>query len=172
MAKPNAEPAAKGGGMMSSILGLLMITGLAVGGGGLFGLQIAQRFGPNAAKSTPAHTPAPDNHGAKDHGHGKEATPKGHGPRLVNLPNIITNLASPEKTWIRIEAAVVIEGENADKLPGIVAEDIIAYLRTVKLEDLQGGSGYLYLREDLNERIRVRGQGKVRDLVLQSLIVE
>jgi flagellar FliL protein len=53
-----------------------------------------------------------------------------------------------------------------------VAEDIVTYLRTVTLEQLQGGSGYQYLREDLNERVRVRGQGKVRDFVLQSFIVE
>ena len=161
---------------MSTILALLILTGLGVGAGGFFGLQAAQKLGPNAPKASAA--PAHDSHGAKDAGHGKDdkhkdpKDPKNLGPRIVSLPNIITNLAAPEKVWIRIEGSVVVEGENGEKMAGQVAEDIVAYLRTVTLEQIQGSSGYQYLREDLNERIRVRGQGKVRDFVLQSFIVE
>ena len=181
MAKPQDTKPAKGGGFLSGILALLIITGLGVGAGGLFGLQAAQRLGPSAQKNSPV--PAHDAHGGKDAGHGKDAHGKdGHGkdakdakvvgPRLIPLPNLVTNLAAPDKVWIRIEGSVVVEGENGEKLAGAVAEDIVKYLRTVTLEQLQGGSGYQYLREDLNERVRVRGQGKVRDFVLQSFIVE
>lgn len=178
MAKPKDTKPAKGGGFLSGLLAVLIVTGLGVGAGGLFGLQAAQRLGPNAPKSSPA--PAHDAHASKDTGHGKDGhgkdgatkDAKAAGPRLVPLPNLITNLAAPEKVWIRIEGAVLIEGDNAEKMVAVVAEDIVAYLRTVTLEQLQGGSGYQYLREDLNERVRVRGQGKVRDLVLQSFIVE
>ena len=43
---------------------------------------------------------------------------------------------------------------------------------TLTLDQVQGASGYHYMKEDLDERARLRGQGKVRDLVLQSFIVE
>ena len=48
---------------------------------------------------------------------------------------------------------------------------IIARLRP-KLAQIQGASGFQHLREDLNDRVRVRSGGKVRDLVIQSLIIE
>ena len=59
-----------------------------------------------------------------------------------------------------------------DRVPPELVEDIVTYFKSCTLEQIQGGSGYQYMREDLNERVRVRGQGKVRDFVLQSFIVE
>ena len=53
-----------------------------------------------------------------------------------------------------------------------IAEDIIAFLRTVTLVQIQGASGFQHLREDLNDRVRVRSGGKIRDLVIQSMIIE
>lgn len=187
--KVDDEKPAKGGGggLMGTLLGFLVITGLGVGAGGLFGIQAAQKLGPNAKKPD-AHgtaTAAKDAHGGGDahgkdaHGkdgkdaHGKDGKdPKNIGPRFVTFPAIVTNLMQPEKVWIRIEASAVMEGENVDKLTGQIVEDIVAYFKTCTLEQIQGGSGYQYMREDLNERVRVRGQGKVRDFVLQSFIVE
>lgn len=172
---------AKGGGFMGTLLGFLVITGLGVGAGGLFGIQAAQKIGPNAKKAD-AHAAAHDAHGAKDahgnDGHGKDPHAKDGkdakytGPRLVTLPAIVTNLLQPEKVWIRIEASAVMEGDDIEKLSGQIVEDVVAYFKTCTLEQIQGGSGYQYMREDLNERVRVRGQGKVRDFVLQSFIVE
>ena len=40
------------------------------------------------------------------------------------------------------------------------------------LTQIEGASGFQHLREDLNERARIRSGGKVRDLVIQALIVE
>lgn len=179
----DTEAPSKGGGLMSTILALLIITGLGVGAGGLFGIQAAQKLGAPAKPANAPANPAPAGHGSdKSHDkpakkeHGKEAKDakgeKPFGPRLVILPNIVTNLAYPERMWIRLDAAAVIEDENPDKLAAMLAEDILAYLRTVKLEQIQGGSGYQYLREDLDERVRLRGQGKVRDFILQSFILE
>jgi flagellar FliL protein len=53
-----------------------------------------------------------------------------------------------------------------------ITEDIVAFLRTVPLTQIQGASGFQHLREDLNDRVRVRSGGKVRDLVIQALIIE
>ena len=37
---------------------------------------------------------------------------------------------------------------------------------------IEGANGFQNLREDLNERARVRSGGRVREVVIQSLVVE
>ncbi len=61
---------------------------------------------------------------------------------------------------------------DAGTLSAQIVEDIVAFLRTVSLSQIQGASGFQHLREDLNDRVRVRSGGKVRDLVVQSMIIE
>lgn len=167
MAKPPPKPAgsiadtgAKSGSVVSVIAGVLIITGLGIGGGGLFGLQIAARMEADASAKAGAPQVAP----AKPNATGNLS--------LKTLSPVITNLAAPERTWVRLEASIVTEGEQSDLMAAQITEDIVAYLRTVTLQHIQGASGFQYLREDLSERMRVRSGGKVRDLVIQSLIVE
>ncbi len=61
---------------------------------------------------------------------------------------------------------------DPNALLGEITEDIIAYLRTVPMSDLEGPSGFLHLREDLNDRVRIRSGGKVREVVIQTLVLE
>ena len=93
---------------------------------------------------------------------------------LKELPPIITNVGSPADIWIRLEASVVFneEAEDSDILAGQIAEDILAYVRTVSLAQIEGGSGLQHLTEDLGERAAIRSQGLVRDVVLQTLVVQ
>jgi flagellar FliL protein len=93
---------------------------------------------------------------------------------LHALAPIVTNLASPANTWIRLEASIVIDGEGGDAkaLAATITEDTVAYLRTLSLPLIEGSSGLLHLREDLNDRARIRSSGKVRDLIIHTLIVE
>jgi len=93
---------------------------------------------------------------------------------LKELPPIITNLASPTDIWIRLEASVVFneEADDSDILAGQIAEDILAYLRTVSLAQIEGGSGLQHLTEDLGDRAAIRSQGLVRDVILQTLVVQ
>jgi flagellar FliL protein len=90
------------------------------------------------------------------------------------LPPIVTNLASPERAWIRIEASLVTEDDSGEAKANAVkvAEDTVAYLRTLSLPMIEGASGLLHLREDLLERARLRTNGKVQDLIVHTLIVE
>jgi len=37
---------------------------------------------------------------------------------------------------------------------------------------LQGGSGLQSLREDLNERVAIRSEGHVRELIIETLVVQ
>jgi flagellar protein FliL len=161
---PSAAASSSGPSLMSLIMAMAVLTGLSIGAGGMFGLQILAKIGrqpPPAAKSD-----------AK-----AGETPKGRFSEkamLHPLSPIVTNLASPEKTWIRIEASIVLEGDGAEAkaLATAITEDTVAYLRTLSLPLLEGASGLLHLREDLNDRARIRSSGKVRDLVIHTLIVE
>ena len=92
-------------------------------------------------------------------------------PRRLKALN---DLASPERTWVRLEASIVVESESAEsnQLAANITEDIIAFLRTLSLPLVEGASGFQHLREDLNDRVRMRRGGKVRDLVIHTFIVE
>ena len=172
MAKPAATPAAPtasappaGPTLVSTILAMAVLTGLSIGAGGLFGLQVLSSVGkspPVASKSEPKAAAE----GPKGRFSDKVA--------LLALAPIITNLASPQNAWIRLEASIVLDGEIADTkgLAALITEDTVAYLRTLSLPLIEGASGLLHLREDLNDRARIRSGGKVRDLIVHTLIVE
>lgn len=94
--------------------------------------------------------------------------------KLVRLAPVVTNLASPTEIWIRVEAAVVLDAEvpDPDVLASQISEDVMAFLRTVSLPELQGASGLLHLKEDLNDRAIIRGDAAVRELILEGLVVQ
>lgn len=91
------------------------------------------------------------------------------------LPPVITNLAGPQRAWVRIEASIVLAGgqeREDDVLAAKVAEDMVAFMQTVSVTEIEGASGFQHLREDLNDRVRVRSNGRARDLVIHTFIVE
>ena len=146
---------------LSLVAELAILTCFAVGAGGLFGMQILS--GSDNAGTRPAILPQ----GQKSR--------YSENSNLKPLPAIVTNLASPNGTWIRIEASVVVGADastGSDALVATIAEDIVAYLRTVPLAQIEGPSGFLHLREDLNDRARIRSGGRVRELVIQALVLE
>jgi flagellar protein FliL len=162
MAKaPGKEGAKKSGGGIS-LLGILIITFLAVGAGGFFGMQVPglTKTGPDKPKAAAVN----------------EHEQKPPSTALVQpLPPITTNLAQPSTTWIRIESSVVINadmGPDAKVIAARMSEDIIGYLRTLSIDQIEGPSGFQHLREDLNDRVRVRSEGKASELIIQSLILE
>lgn len=160
---PEAVPAPpKKASMLALIAELAILTCFAVGAGGLFGMQVLGGSDPRGGRPEPAAS-----QGQKPR-HSESAS-------LKPLPAIVTNLASPKGTWIRIEASVLYGSDasaGSNALAASIAEDIVAYLRTVPLAQVEGASGFLHLREDLNDRARIRSGGKVRELVIQSLVLE
>lgn len=96
---------------------------------------------------------------------------------LVELPPIVTNLASPQDMWIRLEASMVFDPKTtshpeAEALRAEITNDVIAYLRTISLAQIQGASGLQSFRQILNERAAIRSNGKVNELVLRTLVVQ
>jgi flagellar FliL protein len=150
------EPAKKTS-LLMLVAELAIVTCFAIGAGGLFGMMVLgggarpEAAAAHASKSRPADA-----------------------VNLKPLPAIVTNLASPKGTWIRLEASIAYgsEGGDSNALAAEIGEDIVAYLRTVPLAQVEGPSGFQHLREDLNERARIRSAGKVRELVIQALVLE
>jgi flagellar FliL protein len=93
---------------------------------------------------------------------------------LKAMTPIVTNLAGSPPVWIRLEASLIFNDNaaDADALAAHISEDIIGFLRTVSVAQLEGAIGFQHLSEDLNDRVRVRSNGRVRELVIQGLIIE
>jgi flagellar FliL protein len=146
------------------IAGILIVTLLAAAAGGGFGFYLS---GSLKEKEPPKKAAA----GAKK----PEEKPNiAAGTKLVEMTPIIVNLAEPKTAWIRIEASLILDGEveGVQALSGKIAEDITAYLKSTTVAQLEGGSGFQNLREDLNERARLRGGKEVKELVVHGVIIE
>ena len=97
------------------------------------------------------------------------------GPGLVDLPPIVTNVATPADVWIRLEAAIVFDPKtlpHPELVAAEIATDELAYLRTVTITDLQGPIGLENIRQDLRDRAIVRSNGKVTELLLKTLVLQ
>ncbi len=57
-------------------------------------------------------------------------------------------------------------------MAGEITGDVLAFLRTLTLSQIEGASGLRQLREDLNERVAIRSSGRVRELIIQTLVVQ
>lgn len=94
---------------------------------------------------------------------------------LERLSPIVTNLAEPSETFVRVDVSLVmdaLEEEERKRLASEVAADTLAFLRTLTLSQIEGASGLQFLREDLSERAGTRSQGHVRELILETLVVQ
>jgi flagellar FliL protein len=91
------------------------------------------------------------------------------------MPPIVTNIASPSETWIRLEASLVFDAKtlpHPEIIAAEIATDELAYLRTVSINELQGPIGLENIRQDLRDRAFVRSGGKVGDLLIKTLVLQ
>ena len=156
-----AAVAEKTGGKSNLIVSAAALTVLALIGGGLVGKLIVARL-KGAIEPPATATAAP-------------SLPYPNTVEIRELPAVITNLAPPTSSHVRLQVAIVFT-KGAIEEPGLAAaqitDDIVAFLNTLTLVKLQGASGLQNLREDLNDRAAVRTQGKVREVVIETLVVE
>jgi flagellar FliL protein len=103
------------------------------------------------------------------------ASPSSELSILYDLPPIITNLGTPQDTWVRFEGSIVFDPKamlHPEGVAGAIGDDFLAYLRTTSLKQLEGPIGLQNIRQDLKERAVTRSAGKVRDLVIRTLVVQ
>jgi flagellar FliL protein len=167
-------PAAKSGPSLVVQLGALVAMTIAAAGMGWVsgGFLTGEKAGSEAA----AHAPAAGAHGAKSEGgHGEsgghgEAAP--HSDTLIPLAAVTTNIASPSDVWVRMEVSVVLDEPQGPELPGIIQQDLLSYIRTVKMHEIEGASGFRHLRENLEERAAIRSDGHVKQVLIRTLLLE
>lgn len=143
-------------------LGLLTLLSAAIGGG--FGVVMVSGIEKRVEEKYKA---LPEKAGA--------ASPYAGNIGIKKLAPVVTNLAASTEDWVRVEASIVYKmsaEENPDVMAGEIRQDILAYVRTLSLAQIQGPSGLLHLREDLNERVKLRSKGFIQELVLETLIVQ
>jgi flagellar FliL protein len=93
-------------------------------------------------------------------------------PNVVMLPSITTNMAAPDETWVRMELAIIFDGPPEPVLTEAIHQDLLAFMRTVKLHQMDGASGLIHLRADLEDRVRIRSEGKVTGVLIRTLLFE
>lgn len=156
-----AKESPGGGGGGGFGVGLAIATVIAIAAGSLFGMQMG-----NVGSKGEKHEEAAV--------HDKPKLESGY--KVVNFAPILVNVANPADAWIRIEAAALFDGkEKDDEARLIVAkltEDFVAYLKTVTLSQIEGPSGFQHLREDLDDRARIRSDGRIKELVVESFVIE
>ena len=94
---------------------------------------------------------------------------------IRQLAPIVTNLASPKDVWMRIELSIVIKPEakaEQDLIAVKSSDQILSLLRTIHLAQIEGPSGFLHFREELNDLVRASSEHKVAQVLISSMVVE
>ncbi|MBX3579384.1 MAG: flagellar basal body-associated FliL family protein [Rhizobiaceae bacterium] len=132
---------------------------------------------PAAAETAAAgHGEASGGHGESAAGHGEggeEAAGPPPNPLVLPLPPITTNLAAPSDIWVRMELDIVLEKPSDDpNLVERVHQDLLAFIRTVKMHQIEGASGFQHLKADMEERAATRSEGLVKMVLIKTLLFE
>jgi flagellar protein FliL len=92
----------------------------------------------------------------------------------VELPSVIANLETEPKTKVRLDVSIIVAHGTPETttLKGEVKEDVIAYLKGLTVADIQGVRGFQNLREQLDDRARIRGRGAILGLLIGGLLLE
>jgi flagellar FliL protein len=91
---------------------------------------------------------------------------------VIPLDPITTNLSYPSDSWIRIEVSLLFGGAPDQALADQIHQDVLSYLRTVSLQQIEGPRGFQYLRDDLRERVKLRSEGRVNDILFRTFVIE
>ncbi|AYC99657.1 flagellar basal body-associated FliL family protein [Neorhizobium sp. NCHU2750] len=149
------------------LIGALLALTVVGGAGGWFTGKLLVP----AQKPAEAEAAKPAEEGAKD-AKGEAGKPAAAQINLVELPPVLTNLGYPSQNVIRLQAAIVFDGAPDQAIADAINEDIVNYLRTVPLQQLQGPRGFTYLKSDLLEIAGLRSKGRVTKVLIRTFVVE
>jgi flagellar protein FliL len=96
-----------------------------------------------------------------------------------NLPEILVNLNAAGRRSSFLKMTISLELENAADIPRIqavmprIVDNMQAYLRELRAEDLRGSAGLFRLREELLARVNAAAQpARVNDVLFQEVLVQ
>lgn len=93
-------------------------------------------------------------------------------PGVVQLEAITTNLAYPSDAWVRLEVALLFKDKPDPKVAETVHQDIMLYLRTVTLQQIEGPRGFQYLKDDLQDRAALLSEGKISKILFRTFVIQ
>ncbi|MCP8896810.1 flagellar basal body-associated FliL family protein [Shinella daejeonensis] len=146
-------------------IAIVAVLTLLAGGGGWF---VGTLLAPPAPETAVAASQAADGGQGID---GQQQASDGMDGVLL-LDPITSNLAYPSQNRVRLEVALIFKGVPDPELAREIHQDILAYMRTVSLQQMQGPRGFQYLREDLHERVDLRSQGRVTNIMFRTFVIE
>lgn len=94
---------------------------------------------------------------------------------FVPLEPIIVNIGGNAGRWLRIKRYAVFSQQVKDGREALVSqmsEDIMGYLRSISVTQLETATGLEFLKDDLREIVHIRTKGRADRFVLRTLVVE
>ncbi|WP_075292490.1 flagellar basal body-associated FliL family protein [Pararhizobium arenae] len=179
-----AAPAPKKPSMILTIAAIGVVTLLGAGGGWMLGgmlapkpitveeakaLEEVRKTAAEKKAATDAAEASGGHESKKDEGLPRAAT-EANG--VLQLEPITTNLAYPTENWIRLELALLFNGPPDAPMAEQIHQDISAYLRTVSLQQIQGPRGFQYLKDDIEERVDLRSEGRVTNVIFRTFVIQ
>ena len=171
MAEAEGTEGKKRSPLVMTIAGLVLLSVVGGGGGWFLGTMIAPKIA--SAQKDQADAAA------------AQAAPAGKKGELPGLPHLATeangivqlepitsNLAYPSENWVRLEVALMFKGPPDAKMAEDIHQDILAYIRTVSLQQIEGPRGFQYLRDDIQERVDQRSEGRVSKVMFRTFVIE
>ena len=155
----------------SLVLQIALLLALTVAAAGI-GWFAGNYLNPGSKASAGAERGA-----AAGHEGSKDKAPDGEyvqsKPLIIPLAPITTNLAGPSEVWIRLEASILVDHTPGDiHLAEKIHQDLLAFMRTLKLHQVEGASGFQHLKADLEERAAIRSGGLVKAVLIRTLLFE
>ncbi|MDX8511935.1 flagellar basal body-associated FliL family protein [Mesorhizobium captivum] len=154
----------KGPSLVVQLAMLLAMTGAAIGLGWVSGGYLKQGEAPAPVPAAPENAGSPEKPAEAD----KPAV----GPTVVQLAPITTNLASPSEIWIRLEASLLYDAPQPPEMTEQIHQDLLAFVRTLKMHQIEGASGYQHLKADLDERAALRSGRHVKQVLIRTMLLE
>jgi len=158
--------------LVITIAAIAVLTLLAAGGGWFVGNMLAPPPAEKPAEEAKAVASAGGEHGGAGDKGQELAHISTEANGIVLLDPITSNLAYPSDNRVRLEVALMFKGAPDVKLAEEIHQDIMAYMRTVSLQQVQGPRGFQYLREDLEERVDLRSEGRVTNVMFRTFVIE
>ncbi len=88
------------------------------------------------------------------------------------LDPIVTNIAIPADVWVRFEAVVKSSEPLGTEIPEQIHQDMLAFLRSMRLSELTGSSAFIDLKAELLARANTRSHGKVEAIYIKTFLFE
>ncbi|WP_438750182.1 flagellar basal body-associated FliL family protein [Pararhizobium sp. O133] len=182
MEEETAHAAPKKSSPIILIAALAVLTLIAGGGGWVVGGMLAPKpITEEEAKLIEAAKAAvASKEAAEKSAGGEQAAKKDEGLPLiateangvVQLDPITTNLAYPSENWVRLEVALLFKGAPDVSVATQIHQDIAAYMKTVSLQQIQGPRGFQYLKDDIEERVDLRSEGRVTNVIFRTFVIQ